>query len=123
MISPQQIKRFKGEKEHIMKQIHYLDKDSEDYEDEVESYSRQLITLAKRERVAYRDDLIQPDDDGFKKLYREQWLEREKEKEIAELKAKRIKVEQDEFYKHNLHEGRDKVKTALDLEDKIRHGN
>lgn len=113
MISKQQIENFKGRKEYLKRRIELAD--------DKEALERQLYALYLEERVAYSDDLIQPGDPRFQTLYRNEWIKNERELEEAKLKKKRIAMEQNKFYKDNLHEGRDKVKNALNLEDKIRY--
>lgn len=121
MINPQQIKE---RKQHLNWKLRDLINDEEMYDedntDEIEDIKREFYRLYRHERVTYSDDLVQPGDPRFQTLYKEQWLKAEKEKYEVELKAKSIKEEQNKFYKNNLHEGRDKVRNALDLEDKIR---
>lgn len=123
MINPQQIKE---RKQRLNCRLKYLIDDEEMYgednADRIEDIKRDFTRLFRHEKRTYANDLVQPGDSRFKTLYKKQWLEQEKEKEMAELKAKSIKAEQDKFYKDNLHEGRDKVTNALNLEDKIRNG-
>jgi len=113
MISRQQIQDFKYRKAHIERQMAR--------EDDKEPYERKLRALYLEERAAYSDDMVQPDDPRFQTLYKNEWLKGEKEKELADLKAKRIKAEREQFYKDNILEGKKKVMNTLELEDKLRY--
>ena len=95
----------------------------EDDEEEIEEIQRDLRRLYFRERASYATDLIQPDDNRFKEVYKEQWLKLEKEKEEAELKAKSDKESQEKFLHDNRHGvNADMAKRFIKLEEKIKHG-
>ena len=110
MISPQQINFLKKERAYFQYK----------YRDDEEEYIKAMMRQDYKERLAYQEDLIQPDDPRFKTYYKEQWKERERDKEAAHLKEKRIKAERNQFYKDWKFAGQDKVKKALDLEEKLR---
>lgn len=116
---------FKGKKQYFENKIRCLIRQEEIYdednEEEIDDIKRKLEALYFEERASYSDDLVQPGDPRFQTLYKKEWLKKEKEKEEAHLKAKRIKAEREQFYKDNILEGKSKVMNALKLEDKIRH--
>ena len=116
MINPQQIK---DRRHRLTERLRYLINDED--EDEIENIKREFDRMSSHERKTYANDLVQPGDNRFKTLYKEEWQKLEEKKEETYLKAKRIKAEQNKFYKKNLHEGRDKVTNVLNLEDKLRH--
>lgn len=87
-----------------------------------EGLEKEMRRLLYKEKAIYRKDLIQPNDPNFKTYYKEEWEKLEKEKNETLLKEKLIKEEQNQFYKDNLLIGKEKVKNALMLEDKIRYG-
>ncbi len=113
MISKQKIKEFKAKKKLLMDRLCGAEEEDKSY------YERRLHCLELEERDAWKDDIVQPNEDRYKTLYREQWLEREKEREMAEIKQKKDKLSKDKFYKDNILEGKAKVMRALELEDKL----
>ena len=100
-------------KELLMHRLSTADEEEQPY------YRRKLNSLAMEERDAYNDDLVQPGENRFKSLYKNEWLKNEKEKEEKLIKQKREKESRDKFYKDNLLEGKERVKRALELEEKL----
>jgi len=116
MISKEQIQKFKGRRELFMHRLSTAEEEDKHY------YKRRLRALEMEERDAWKDDLVQPDEDRFKTLYRNEWLKNEKEKEQKHFKNIKEKASRDKFYKDNLLEGKERVKRALDLEEQIANG-
>ena len=100
-------------KELLMHRLSTADEEEQPY------YERKLYALKQEERDAYKDDLVQPGENRFKTLYKNEWLKNEKEEEQKHIKQKREKESRDKFYKDNLLEGKAKVKRALELEEKL----
>ena len=119
MISPQQIKFFKEKKDYLQSKFRYLDEEED--EEEIGQVGHDLLKLSYQERDAYKDDLVQPGDNRYEGLYKEEWLKLEKEKERKYVRAQQIKTEQEQFYKKHKLEG-DVVK-AIELENELRYGN
>jgi len=114
MINREQIQKFKGRRRVLINRLSTAE--------DKHYYERRLRALELEERDAWRDDLIQPGEDRFKTLYRNEWLKNEKEKEHKHIKNIEEKESRDKFYKDNLLEGKERVKRALSLEEKIANG-
>ena len=113
MISKEKIHKFKMKRELFTERLENAEEEDKSY------YKGKLRALILEERDAWRNDLVQPNEDEYKTLYRKEWLEREKEKETREIKQKEDKLSKDKFYKDNILEGKAKVMRALELEDKL----
>lgn len=117
MISRQKINELKRKREVLIHKLGRAEKEGE--EDDVSYYKRRLHCLDLEERDAWKEDLVQPNEDKYKILYKKEWLEMEKRKELAEIKNKEDKLSKDKFYKDNILEGKARVMRALELEDKL----
>lgn len=117
MISRQKINELKRKREVLIHKLGRAEKEGE--EDDVSYYKRRLHCLDLEERDAWKEDLVQPNENNFRKFYPNQWKENEKEKELAEIKNKEDKLSKDKFYKDNILEGKARVMRALELEDKL----
>lgn len=113
MINKEQIHKFKMRRELLIDRLKESEEDNRYY------YERRLRALALEERDAWKNDLVQPDENSYKTLYRNNWLKMEKEKEEKYFKKIKEKKSRDKFYKDNILEGKAKVMNALNLEDKL----
>ena len=71
-----------------------------------------------------RADLLQPDEDGFRTLYKEEWNKIEKAKEETHLKEQQDRKNRDELWNQHKHDpiARKTLKRAFAHEEKLKHG-